>query len=58
MVIVATHVYLSGGASEHQVIEAFKILASDPKVKGILVNIFGGLLRCDVLALELAIPIP
>ncbi|MEM9524464.1 MAG: succinate--CoA ligase subunit beta, partial [Pseudomonadota bacterium] len=30
--------------------EAFKIITSDPKVKGILVNIFGGIMRCDVIA--------
>jgi succinyl-CoA synthetase beta subunit len=32
------------------VTEAFKIITSDPKVKGILVNIFGGIMRCDVIA--------
>jgi succinyl-CoA synthetase beta subunit len=33
-----------------QVIEAFKILTSDPQVKAILVNIFGGIMKCDVIA--------
>jgi succinyl-CoA synthetase beta subunit len=33
-----------------QVIEAFKILSSDPQVKSILVNIFGGIMKCDVIA--------
>jgi succinyl-CoA synthetase beta subunit len=32
------------------VTEAFKIITSDPKVKGILVNIFGGIMRCDIIA--------
>jgi succinyl-CoA synthetase beta subunit len=41
---------VGGGASEDQVTEAFKILASDPNVKAILVNIFGGIMRCDVIA--------
>ena len=41
---------VGGGASEEQVTEAFKILVSDPKVKAILVNIFGGIMRCDVIA--------
>ena len=41
---------VGGGATEQQVTEAFKILASDPKVKAILVNIFGGIMRCDVIA--------
>lgn len=44
---------IGGGASEKQVTEAFKIINSDPKVKGILVNIFGGIMRCDVIALGL-----
>jgi len=44
---------IGGGASEKQVTEAFKIITSDPKVKGILVNIFGGIMRCDVIALGL-----
>jgi succinyl-CoA synthetase beta subunit len=41
---------VGGGASEQQVTEAFKILVSDPNVKAILVNIFGGIMRCDVIA--------
>jgi succinyl-CoA synthetase beta subunit len=41
---------VGGGATEQQVTEAFKILVSDPKVKAILVNIFGGIMRCDVIA--------
>jgi succinyl-CoA synthetase beta subunit len=41
---------VGGGASEEQVTEAFKILISDKNVKAILVNIFGGIMRCDVIA--------
>ena len=41
---------VGGGASEEQVTEAFKILLSDANVKAILVNIFGGIMRCDVIA--------
>ena len=41
---------VGGGATEEQVTEAFKILSSDPKVKAILVNIFGGIMRCDIIA--------
>ncbi len=41
---------VGGGASEEQVMNAFKILLSDPKVEGILVNIFGGIMRCDIIA--------
>jgi succinyl-CoA synthetase beta subunit len=41
---------VGGGASAEQVAEAFRILVSDPNVKGILINIFGGILRGDVLA--------
>lgn len=41
---------IGGGAGEEQVTEAFKILASDAHVKAILVNIFGGIIRCDVIA--------
>lgn len=44
---------IGGGASETQVAEALKLIASDPKVKCILVNIFGGIMRCDVIALGL-----
>ena len=41
---------VGGGASEDQVKNAFRILVSDPNVKAVFVNIFGGILRCDVLA--------
>lgn len=41
---------VGGGATSEQVTEAFKIISSDPKVKAILVNIFGGIMRCDVIA--------
>jgi len=41
---------VGGGASESQVQKAFEILNADPKVKSILVNIFGGIMRCDVIA--------
>jgi len=41
---------VGGGASEQQVTEAFKILVADKNVKAILVNIFGGIIRCDVIA--------
>lgn len=41
---------VGGGASKEKVTEAFKIITSDPKVKGILVNIFGGIMRCDIIA--------
>lgn len=41
---------VGGNASESQVIEAFKILTADDKVKAILVNIFGGIMKCDVIA--------
>jgi succinyl-CoA synthetase beta subunit len=41
---------VGGGAKADQVREAFKIILSDPSVKGILVNIFGGIMRCDVIA--------
>ena len=39
-----------GGATQERVTEAFKIILSDEKVKGILVNIFGGIVRCDMIA--------
>ena len=39
-----------GGASQHRVTAAFKIITADPAVKGILVNIFGGIMRCDIIA--------
>ena len=41
---------VGGGASKEKVTEAFKIITSDPGVKGILVNIFGGIMRCDIIA--------
>lgn len=41
---------VGGGANKETVTEAFKILLSDSKVKGILVNIFGGIMKCDVIA--------
>ncbi|MCB2081021.1 MAG: ADP-forming succinate--CoA ligase subunit beta [Hyphomicrobiales bacterium] len=57
---------VGGGATKERVTEAFKIILSDPNVKGILVNIFGGIMRCDVIAegiiaaakdLELSVPL-
>ena len=41
---------VGGGATEEKVTAAFKIITSDPNVKGILVNIFGGIMKCDVIA--------
>ena len=41
---------VGGGASKEKVIAAFKIITADPAVKGILVNIFGGIMRCDIIA--------
>ncbi|AKS38032.1 succinyl-CoA synthetase subunit beta [Anoxybacillus gonensis] len=41
---------VGGGATTEKVTEAFKIILSDPKVKGIFVNIFGGIMKCDVIA--------
>lgn len=41
---------VGGGATQERVTEAFKIIVSDPNVKGILVNIFGGIVRCDLIA--------
>merc|ERR1712160_66419 len=41
---------VGGGATASQVEEAFKLITSDPQVKAILVNIFGGIMRCDVIA--------
>ena len=41
---------VGGGASKEKVTEAFKIITADPNVKGILVNIFGGIMRCDTIA--------
>uniref|UniRef100_A0A8C9DPA0 Succinate--CoA ligase [ADP-forming] subunit beta, mitochondrial n=1 Tax=Prolemur simus TaxID=1328070 RepID=A0A8C9DPA0_PROSS len=57
---------VGGGATVHQVTEAFKLITSDKKVMAILVNIFGGIMRCDVIAqgivmavkdLEIKIPV-
>jgi len=41
---------VGGGASKEKIAEAFKIILSDPHVKGVLVNIFGGIMRCDIIA--------
>ena len=41
---------VGGGASKEKVTEAFKIILSDPAVQGILVNIFGGIMKCDIIA--------
>jgi len=41
---------VGGGATKEKVAAAFKIITSDPNVKGILVNIFGGIMKCDVIA--------
>ena len=41
---------VGGGASKEKVAAAFKIITADPRVEGILVNIFGGIMRCDVIA--------
>ena len=41
---------VGGGASKEMIVAAFRILTSDPNVKGIFINIFGGILRCDILA--------
>ncbi len=41
---------VGGGASKEKVAAAFKIITADPKVQGILVNIFGGIMKCDVIA--------
>ena len=56
---------VGGGATKERVTAAFKIILSDPNVKGILVNIFGGIMRCDIIAegvvaaaRELALKVP
>jgi len=56
---------VGGGANAEQIRNAFKILMSDKKVKAVLINIFGGILRCDILAQgviaavkELGVPVP
>ena len=41
---------VGGGASKDKVTAAFKIITSDPHVEGILINIFGGIMRCDIIA--------
>jgi succinyl-CoA synthetase beta subunit len=41
---------VGGGASKEKVAAAFKIITADPKVRGILVNIFGGIMKCDIIA--------
>jgi succinyl-CoA synthetase beta subunit len=41
---------VGGGATAEKVTEAFKIMLKNPKVKGILVNIFGGIMKCDTIA--------
>jgi succinyl-CoA synthetase beta subunit len=41
---------VGGGATKERIIAAFKIILSDPNVEGILINIFGGIMRCDVVA--------
>jgi succinyl-CoA synthetase beta subunit len=41
---------VGGGATKEKVTAAFKIITADPAVKGILVNIFGGIMKCDVIA--------
>ena len=41
---------VGGGATAEKVAAAFKIITADPNVKGILINIFGGIMRCDVIA--------
>jgi len=56
---------VGGGANAEQIRHAFRILMSDTHVKAVLINIFGGILRCDVLAQgviaavkELGVPVP
>jgi succinyl-CoA synthetase beta subunit len=41
---------VGGGANQEKVAAAFKIITADPNVKGILVNIFGGIMKCDIIA--------
>ena len=41
---------VGGGASKEKVTAAFKIITRDPAVKGILINIFGGIMKCDIIA--------
>src|SRR6476661_8127593 len=56
---------VGGGASKEKVAAAFKIITADPRVKGILVNIFGGIMKCDIIAegviaavREVGLPVP
>jgi succinyl-CoA synthetase beta subunit len=56
---------VGGGATKDKVTAAFKIITSDPHVKGILINIFGGIMRCDIIAegvvaavKEVGLPVP
>src|SRR5207244_12766808 len=46
----ANFLHVGGGATTEKVTEAFKLIFSDAKVNGIFVNIFGGIMRCDVIA--------
>ena len=46
----ANFLHVGGGASKEKVSAAFKIILSDKNVKGILINIFGGIMKCDVIA--------
>ena len=62
---IAQRLDVGGGANAEQIRNAFKILMSDKNVKAVLINIFGGILRCDVLAQgviaavkELGVPVP
>ena len=41
---------MGGSAKKEQIVEAFKIVTTDPNVKAILVNIFGGIMKCDIIA--------
>src|SRR6201996_1244284 len=41
---------VGGGATKEKVAAAFKIITADPKVKGILIDIFGGIMKCDIIA--------
>lgn len=41
---------VGGGASKEQVLEGFRILLASPRVKAVLVNIFGGIMKCDIIA--------
>jgi succinyl-CoA synthetase beta subunit len=48
--VPANFLDVGGGASKEKVTAAFKLILSDPAVKGILVNIFGGIMKCDIIA--------